>query len=364
MSAIGGRPYLIAAGGTGGHMFPALALANELIDRGLRVLLVTDARGARFLDQQLPHRLIQAGSPSGGIATRITGALRLAFGLLQSLAINIRHRPLAGACFGGYPSIPPGLAMALMRVPFLLHEQNALLGKANRILARYARKVALTFEPTEKTDAVMAERRLQTGNPVRPGFTLKTNGKPSDVFCVLILGGSQGARVFSDVVPEAIDAMTPELRSRLKLTQQCRPEDLERVKAAYASTGIEVELATFFGDVAERMAAADLIITRSGASTVTEILALGRPSILVPYAFAAEDHQRCNAERVAAEGAALTISQHDFDAVWLKERLETLIQAPSNLQSMAANAAAMAHPKAAERLADTLTSLHLQEVVS
>ncbi len=362
MSTASARPYLIAAGGTGGHMFPALALAHELIGRGLRVLFVTDSRGARFIDRDIGHELIAAGSLSGSKRTRLTGALRLALGFGQSFLINLRYRPLAGACFGGYPSMPPGLAMALARVPFLLHEQNALLGKTNRVLARFAKKIVLSFEPTAKTEAVAAGTCVYSGNPVRPGFAAKAKPHAGERFEILILGGSQGARVFSDVVPAAISALDPDLQARLKITQQCRPEDLERVRTAYAPLGLEVELSSFFDDVPERMAAADLLITRSGASTVAEILQLGKPSILVPYAFAAEDHQRFNAERLAAAGAALAVPQNDFTAEVLAARLEELMAEPSALKTMAANARSMANPNAAARLADALLSLRQEAI--
>ncbi len=236
------RPFVIAAGGTGGHMFPAMALARELRDRGRRILVLTDRRGARYVDQTLPHRLIAAGSLSGGLRSKAAALAHLGIGFVQSLMVALRAQPSAAACFGGYPTIAPGFAMVVARVPLLLHEQNALLGKANRLLAGFAKAVALTFDETEHCEKVQADRRLVTGNPVRPGFSVDTQQVPSDKFRVLVLGGSQGARVFSDVVPAAVVLLPEEIRGQLRITQQCRPEDLERVGLAFGAIDFPAEL--------------------------------------------------------------------------------------------------------------------------
>ena len=309
-------PILIAAGGTGGHMFPALALGRALAQRGRAVTLVTDSRGARYVQGELPFTIVSAGSPSGGILASLKGCRPAgARACCQSLTALRRARPVAAAAFGGYASVPAAVAAAMNRVPLLVHEQNAVFGRANRMTARFARAVALSFEPTAEVPVRPGLRRLLTGNPTRPEFASQAAAPAaSDRFRVLVLGGSQGARVFSDVVPAALALLPADLRARLDLAQQCRPEDLDRVRAAYAALGCEVELASFFTDVPARMAAIDLLVSRSGASTVAEVLALGRPSLLVPYLHAADDHQTANAKALAEAGAAILVPQPELTA--------------------------------------------------
>lgn len=350
------RPILIAAGGTGGHMFPALALGHALVDRGRAVTLVTDRRGARYVDPGLPCTVVTAGSPSGPPWAKAKGVAQLARGFVEALLALRGARPAAAAAFGGYASVPAALAAAVQRVPLLVHEQNAVFGRANRLIARFARTLALSFEATAAVPDVAATR-LVTGNPTRPGFGAQAPVQAGDRFRVLVLGGSQGARVLSDVVPAAVALLPEGCRRRLELAQQCRPEDLERVRAAYAGQGLAVELATFFADVPARMAAADLVVSRSGASTVAEILALGRPSLLVPYRHAADDHQAANARALAAAGAALVLPETGLAPEQLAAALARLMQAPEELAVMAARARALARPDAAERLADAVLAL-------
>ena len=351
-------PILIAAGGTGGHMFPALALGQALLARGRAVRVITDRRGARYVDGELPCTVVAAGSPSGHPLAKARGLAQLALGAAQSMLALTRGRPVAAATFGGYASVPAALAAAAQRVPLLVHEQNAVFGRANRLVARFAHTLALSFEATAAVPAVAAPR-LVTGNPTRPGFAAEIPVADPARFRLLVLGGSQGARVFSDVVPAALALLPEALRGRIELAQQCRPEDLERVRAAYAGQGggLAVELAPFFTDVAARMAAADLVVTRSGASTVAELLALGRPSLLVPYLHAADDHQTANARALVEGGAALVLPQPEFTAERLAQHLERLMRAPVELATMAAGARALARPDAAERLADAVLAL-------
>lgn len=351
-------PILIAAGGTGGHMFPALALGRALTSRGRAVTLVTDSRGARYVGGELPYTVVSAGSPSGGVIASLTGVVQLARGLVQSLTALRRAKPVAAAAFGGYASVPAAIAAAISRVPLLVHEQNAVFGRANRMTARFARAIALSFEPTAEVPSRPGLRRLLTGNPTRPEFALEAAAPVlSHRFRVLVLGGSQGARVFSDVVPNALALLPDELRARLDLAQQCRPEDLERVHAAYAALGYEVELASFFTDVPERMAAVDLLVSRSGASTVAEVLALGRPSLLVPYLHAADDHQTANARALAEAGAAILVPQPELTAERFAAELASLMREPARLATMAKRAHALARPDAVERLLDAVLSL-------
>jgi UDP-N-acetylglucosamine--N-acetylmuramyl-(pentapeptide) pyrophosphoryl-undecaprenol N-acetylglucosamine transferase len=353
-------PILIAAGGTGGHMFPAMALGRALAGQGRPVTLVTDRRGARYVGEDLPCAVVAAGSPSGGPAERARGLFQLARGVLGSLAALRRVRPVAAASFGGYASVPAALAAAATRVPLLVHEQNAFFGRANRLVARFARAIALSFEATSDVPARPGVRRLLTGNPTRLDFAAPAAAPaavPGDRFRVLVLGGSQGARVFSDVLPEALRLLPAELRARMELAQQCRPEDLERVRAGYAGLGFPADLASFFADVPARMAAADLVIARSGASTVAELLALARPSILVPYPFAADDHQTANARALDSAGAALLVRQPDFTPERLAAELESLMRASERLVAMGRCARGLARPDAVDRLLEAVLAL-------
>jgi UDP-N-acetylglucosamine--N-acetylmuramyl-(pentapeptide) pyrophosphoryl-undecaprenol N-acetylglucosamine transferase len=362
-------PVIVTAGGTGGHMFPALALARELQARGRRVVFLTDARGARYLAAEDEAHLVAAGSPSGSLARRVRAVLALGQGLAQSIALLVRLRPEALAAFGGYASVPAALAARLTRVPLLVHEQNAVLGRANRLIARGAARIALSFADTRKAASLPAGRVLVTGNPVRPAFLAVD--APSYVaprsdgpLRLLVLGGSQGARAFSTVLPPALAALPGELRARLDLVQQCRPEDLGQVERAYREAGIRAELAAFFDDVPARMARAHLVVSRAGASTVAELQAAGLPSLLVPYRHAADDHQRANAELLAAAGAAWMMLEDDLSAEGLAARLAVLLAGPDQLAGMADRARALARPDAASRLADAVLALAAAEPVA
>jgi UDP-N-acetylglucosamine--N-acetylmuramyl-(pentapeptide) pyrophosphoryl-undecaprenol N-acetylglucosamine transferase len=358
------RLFAIAAGGTGGHMFPAQALARELAARGHRPVVICDARGARFLQRGQEHHVIAAASPAGSPLRRLQGLASLARGFAQSLFLLRRLRPVAVAAFGGYASVPVALAAATLRIPILAHEQNAVLGRANRMIARHARRLALTFAPTEGAEAVAAERRVLAGNPVREAVAALAGRPyrvpaPGEPLRLLVVGGSQGARVLSDVVPAAIALLAPDRRARLALTQQCRPEDLERVGEAYAAIGFEAELAPFFADLPARLADAQLVISRAGASSVAELLVLGRPAILVPFRLAADDHQSANALAVAAAGAAWTMPEAELTPERLAERLDAVLADPSVLAPMAAAARDQGRPEAAATLAEALIALSL-----
>lgn len=352
-------PILIAAGGTGGHMFPALALARSLLERGEPVAVVTDDRGARYLPDDIDRHVIRAGSPTGSPKARLAGILALLRGTIQSIGLMRRLAPRATACFGGYASVPAGLAAWFTGRPLLLHEQNAVFGRANRLLARFARTIALSFEGTSHVPDGPA--RIVTGNPVRPGFRLDaaafTAAAAAEAFRLLVIGGSQGARIFSDVVPEAVARLPEGLRRRLRIQQQCRPEDLTRVCERYAADGIDAEVTAFFKDMPTQLAQAHLLVSRAGASSLTEIMAMGRPSILVPYAAAADDHQRANAEALAAAGGCVRILQADFDAATLMQELEALMTDPARLEAMATVARAHYQSDAAARLADAVLAL-------
>jgi UDP-N-acetylglucosamine--N-acetylmuramyl-(pentapeptide) pyrophosphoryl-undecaprenol N-acetylglucosamine transferase len=350
---------VLAAGGTGGHMFPAEALARALLTRGRRVALMTDSRGEAF-GERLPgvalHR-IRAGRFSGNLLRKALGLVELALGTLEAGRQLRALGPAAVVGFGGYPSVPTMLAAARQNRPTVIHEQNAILGRANRLLASRARRVATSFAEVIGLGAVERGRVTETGNPVRPAVTALRNTPYMDsrgdaAFELLVLGGSQGARILSAVIPEALARLPEPLRLRLRLTQQARPEDLEAVRAAYALSGIEAEVRPFFDDVPARLARAQLVIARSGASTVAELTVMGRPAILVPYRYAADDHQTANARALEAAGAAWVMSEAAFTSEALSARVAALIEAPETLAKAAWAAHGLGRPDAAERLAD------------
>jgi len=350
------RPIVIAAGGTGGHFFPAEALAAALIRRGERIVLMTDARRAAVPSEVFAGResfvIRGAGLAGRGLLRAARGAMGLAGGTVQARTILADLNAAAVVGFGGYPAVAPVLAARSLRArpAIVLHEQNAVAGRANRLLARLADRFATSFADTvgAPRDAVLI------GNPVRPAIAAlagRTYAPPgAGAIRVLVLGGSLGARVFSDIVPDAL-ARHPH-RDRIVVTQQCRAEDLDRVRAAYAASGITAELATFFGDVADRLAAAHLVIARAGASTVAELAVAGCPAVLVPLPGAIDDHQSANARALTD---AVVMPQSGFTPDTLATALTQLDDA--RLALMAARAAAVGRSEAAERLADLVQSL-------
>lgn len=371
------HPIVIAAGGTGGHFFPAEALAAELLARGQRVALMTDARSANHAAQDRAgafanaERFIIKGAGIAGRgpidATRAAAAL--AAGTLQARRILSLLNASAVIGFGGYPSVAPVLATRLLRhrPKVLLHEQNAILGRANRFLARHADMLALSFPHTARLPTNI--HTAITGLPVRPAIralAARTYLPPGDgaALSLLILGGSLGARIFSDVVPPALAALSAEWRARLVVTQQCRAEDLTRVRAAYRSSGINAELAPFFTDIAARLGSAHLVITRAGASTVAELAVAGCPAILVPLPGAIDDHQSANARNLEAMGGAWVMAQGQFTQDGLLAQLQEVFANPSALTVAALSARATAQGNAAGVLADRVVELLRQEARS
>ncbi len=356
----------IAAGGTGGHLFPAEALAAELLARGERIALFTDARSAAFASPAFTaaERFVLEGS---GIAGRSAlkaakGALALGRGTLRARGLLRRIGARAVVGFGGYPAIPPALAALMLgrdRPVLVLHEQNAVLGRANRLLAPRADALALTYAETGKVPE--GAKPCVVGNPVRPALAALAGSAyepPQEgAIRLLVIGGSLGARVFGDAVPAAIAALPAALRQRLIVTQQCRAEDLERVRAAYAGTGIPVELSPFFTDIPRRLATAHLVVARAGASTLAELACAGRPSVLVPLPSAIDDHQAANARALAAAGAARVLPQAEMTGETLSSILATWLLAPERLAEAARAAASLARPQAARDLADLVLTL-------
>jgi UDP-N-acetylglucosamine--N-acetylmuramyl-(pentapeptide) pyrophosphoryl-undecaprenol N-acetylglucosamine transferase len=357
------RPVVLATGGTGGHVFPAEALAGELEARGLPFTLVTDARGRQW-QGALSHRpihYIHSASPTGSLSRRLAAIFSLGLGLFDAWRVLGRIAPSAVVGFGGYASVPTLIAARLRRLPAMLHEQNAVLGKANRLVLGGAARVATSFTRTQYL-ADDDRRACLVGNPVREQVrTLRASPyrAPGEgrVIDLLVFGGSQGSASFSQVIPEAILSLPPALRGRIRLVQQCRPEDIDRVRANYAAAGVVAELASFFADLPHRLAAAHLVIGRSGASTVAELAAIGRPSILVPYPYAADDHQSANARAFEATGACIVMPHAAFTAAALVAQLTALFEAPQRLAAMAAAAHAAGRPDAAARLADLVVEM-------
>ncbi|MEO5336961.1 MAG: undecaprenyldiphospho-muramoylpentapeptide beta-N-acetylglucosaminyltransferase [Magnetospirillum sp. WYHS-4] len=356
---------VLAAGGTGGHVFPAEALAVELLGRGCRLALVTDRRGGAYggaLGSLETHR-IQAGGLAGkSLLARLRAVPELLIGTFQARALLARLMPSVVVGFGGYASVPTMMAAALSGVATALHEQNAVLGRANRLLAHRVKRIATSFEAVDAVPPEARDRLVHTGMPVRPAIAavrerpypeLSSDG-PVDL---LVLGGSQGARVLSDVLPAAVGLLPEGLRHRLSIVQQCRPEDLERTAAAYADRGLTPTLSAFFDDVPERLAACHLLIGRAGASTVAEATAVGRPSILVPYPHAIDDHQSANAHAVDEAGAGWLMQQDSFTPETLAARLQALLAQPAILAKAAACAHAAGRPDAAARLGDLVLDL-------
>lgn len=356
-------PVVLATGGTGGHVFPAEALAGELEARGLPFTLVTDSRGRQWQGalSRRPIHYIHSASPTGSLRKRLMAMFALALGLFDAWRALGRIGPSAVVGFGGYASVPTLIAARLRRLPAMLHEQNAVLGKANRLVLGGAARVATSFARTQYL-APDDRRACLVGNPVREPVRLLRSSPyraPGEgrVIDILVFGGSQGAASFSQIIPEAILALPSTLRARVRLVQQCRPEDIERVRATYTAAGIVAELAPFFADLPARLAAAHLVIGRSGASTVAELAAIGRPSILIPYPYAADDHQSANARAFEATGACIVIPHASFTAAALASHLNALLEAPQRLATMAAAAHAAGRPDAAARLADLVIEM-------
>lgn len=356
---------LLAAGGTGGHLFPAFALAEELGRRGYIVDLATDMRGDRYGTgfparkvHQIPSATLTGKSPTAVAKT----VWELSRGVAAAVSLMGEIRPSVVLGFGGYPTFPPLLAAKLRGIKTALHEQNAVLGRANKMLAGRVDAIATSFEQVKFLDGALREKAYFTGNPVRD-VVIEYSDRPywspdsSDAVQLLVFGGSQGARYFSDTVPPALLKLPQPLRDRLRIVQQAREEDVERVRAAYLGGGINAEVAPFFTNLPEIMANSHLVIGRAGASTIAELTVMGRPSILVPLPHALDNDQLQNASRLAESGGAWCIEQKDLDAGRLATELERLIGEPMLLLEAANAAKAQGKPDAVQRLADLVGKL-------
>ena len=349
------RLLLIAAGGTGGHMFPAQALAEAMVRRGWRVKLSTDARGARYTGG-FPHtvqveQVASATFARGGVLARVLVPFRIAGGVIGAVMAMLRDKPAMVVGFGGYPTIPALSAAVLLRLPRMIHEQNGVLGRVNARFAGRVDAVACGTWPTVLPAGVTGE---PVGNPVRAAILERSAAgyiPPGDYpMSLLVIGGSQGARILSDVVPAAVAALPDAVRDRLRVAHQAREEDVPRVVAAYADAGIRAEVEPFFADVPRRMSEAQLVIARAGASSIADISIIGRPSILIPFAAATGDHQTANARGLVDAGAAVLIPESALDAATLAQHMAAILTDPQAAERMARNALAQARPDATDRL--------------
>ena len=353
------RHYVLAAGGTGGHMMPAHALADELLARGHRVALITDDRGARIpgLFDRVQVHVLPAGRLAGGPIGWLKAARSILTGRAMALRLYETFLPSAVIGFGGYPALPALLAARRDRIPTLIHEQNAVLGRVNRLMASKVDAIATAYPDVQRLPGNAGGKVHLVGNPVREEvLALRDQPFPplseDGIFRLLVTGGSQGATVLSDVVPEGLALLPEHFRRRLQVTQQCRAEDIDQVRARYAALGIPADLATYLPDLPERLAWAHLVIARAGASTIAELTAAGRPAILVPLPSATDDHQTYNAREMAKGGGARTIAQPHFTPVELAKQMQKLGLEPEALAKAAARARSVGRPDAAKRLAD------------
>jgi len=358
------KTVLLTAGGTGGHLFPAQALAGELGRRGWTVELATDERADKY-GSAFPARKVHIIASETIRGRNPLSLARTAFSLLrgtfQARSVIKALKPDVVAGFGGYPTFPPMYAARLTGTPSILHEANGVMGRANRLLAKGVTAIA-TSVPIGGLPADLAKKLVETGNPVRDAVLEAAElpysvPQPGGEFKLLIFGGSQGARFFSDLVPPALALLPEDRRSRLRIVQQCRPEDMERVRKTYDDLGVSAECAPFFQDLPQRIAQSHLVVCRSGASTVSELSVLGRPSILVPLPGAIDQDQAANAKVLEMAGGAWPIRQVDLHPERLTKEITRFMEAPDMLSQAAENARSVAKPDAVKRLADLVETV-------
>lgn len=354
---------ILAAGGTGGHIFPAESLAEELVAQGYEVAMITDRRFAQYnsasyegIIGKIPVHYIHAGSPGGSLVRKLRAGFDIGLGTWQARRIMAKLKPAAVIGFGGYPSFPTMLAATQLGLNTLIHEQNSVLGRANRFLVHRVRRIATSYPDTQKLPAECYGKTMVTGNPVR-GSVKALNHIPyatpqqDGIFRVLVTGGSQGAYIFSDVVPEAVRMLPEAARMRLRIEQQCRADRLDKTREQYREMGLQVDVAPFFNDLPARLAGAHLVICRSGASTVAELTCAGRPAILVPYPQATDNHQYFNAQAIEDAEAGWVMPQEGFTAAALSARLESFLNLPAKLGTAAKQMRTLGKPEAGYNLA-------------
>ena len=353
------RQFVLAAGGTGGHMVPAAALAVELTRRGHKVDLISDERGVRFpgLFDGIETHVLPAGRMQGGPVGWLRAGQSMLAGRKLAIELFEKIKPAAVVGFGGYPALPALLGAFNRKIPTAVHEQNAVLGRVNRLVAGKVDAIATSYGKVERLADRFRDKAHLTGNPVREDV-LALRDKPyplleeDSIFRVLVTGGSQGASILSQVVPDGLAMLPVNFRRRLQVTHQARVEDIDRARAKYAELSIAADLATYLPDLPEHLAWAHLVIARAGASTIAELTAAGRPAILVPLPSATDDHQTDNAREIAEAGGARVIAQSQFTPVELAKQMQKLGLDPTALQNAAAKARSCGHPDAARDLAD------------
>lgn len=367
MKQANNKTVILAAGGTGGHIFPAVALAEVLRAKGYDPQLITDHRFHQYTKSasgvlaEIPIHTIRAGSLGGGPLKKAKNLLGIGLGVIQARCLLSRLKPMAVVGFGGYPSFPTMVAAILRGQRTIIHEQNSVLGRVNRFLASRMKLIATTYAETRMMPAAARGKVTRTGNPVRAAVTALANVEypalpEGGMMRILVIGGSQGASVFSDVVPAACALLPADLRARIRLDQQCREVELSETRAKYEAIGMQVDLAPFFADVAARLASAHLVISRAGASSVAELMVAGKPAILVPLPIATDNHQYYNAQAVEDTGAGWVTTQQAFTPEALASRIETLMRVPHRLSEAAANMRKLASGNAAETLAELVTN--------
>ncbi|MFT3967062.1 MAG: undecaprenyldiphospho-muramoylpentapeptide beta-N-acetylglucosaminyltransferase [Sphingobium sp.] len=365
------RHYVLAAGGTGGHLMPAHAVAEELMARGHRVALVTDERGAKIpgIFEKAQTHILPAGRLSGGPVGWIRGVRSILAGRDMARRLYDVFRPSAVVGFGGYPALPALLGAFKEGIPTIVHDQNAVLGRVNRLVAGKVNAIATAYPEVQKLAARHREKVHLVGNPVREAvLNLREEPFPAftgeSVFRILVTGGSQGATILSSVVPEGLGLLPVSLRRRLQVTQQCRPEDIEAVRAQYAKMEIPADLATYIEDMPTKLGWSHLVIARAGASTIAELTVAGRPAILVPLPGAMDDHQSYNAREMARSGGARAIAQKDFTPVELAKQMQKMAMEPGALENAARRARECGRPEAVKDMADLIESFGVAPIMN
>jgi UDP-N-acetylglucosamine--N-acetylmuramyl-(pentapeptide) pyrophosphoryl-undecaprenol N-acetylglucosamine transferase len=357
------RHYVLAAGGTGGHLIPAFALGQELLNRGHHVALITDQRGMKIpgCPEKIATHVLPAGRITKSPASWLPGVQAIAEGRLMARRLYANFAPSAVIGFGGYPAFPALLGAFAEKIPTIIHEQNAVLGRVNRFTARQVNAIATAYPDILRLSPRYNEKVHLVGNPVREEvLALRDQPYPplseEGIFRVLVTGGSQGATILSEVVPDGLSRLPLNLRRRLQVTQQCRAEDIDKVRAAYAQHDIPAELATYLPDLPERLGWSHLVISRAGASTIAELTCAGRPAILVPLPSATDNHQSYNVKEMVQAGGARAIAQTGFTPVELAKQIQKIALEPGALENAAKAAKDCGRPNAVADLADLVES--------
>ena len=349
------QTIVLTTGGSGGHIFPAQSVAAELVKKGYQVVFITDKRGSEF--QDLPevktYRLAAESVTGKSLIGKAIAAFKLWIGAGQAMKLLVQLKPALVIGFGGYASLPAVISAQMLHIPAILHEQNAILGRANRVAARGVRMIATSFPHVNRVPQNIPT--IHVGQPVRAPILERQNTPmpEKDTFNLLVFGGSQGAHFFSEHIPEVLMKLPENYRAKIELTQQARPEDEDAVKKAYESAGFKsLTIASFFSNMPDLLSNANLVIGRGGAGTLTEVMVVGRPAIIIPLPTAADNHQVANAKELETAGGGWVIEQKDFDADKLAEHIKSLMDNPETLKQTAEKAHAMAIINAAERMAE------------